>query len=211
MKTLFKKPIVQIIVLFVSAFLLAQTSFAYLSINETAELIKENDYRVGVIPQVYLTHGGGANMGAFFDMYVDRDINSRFIIGGGNTDFWTTASVKWVPYPDYEKQPAIGFRGAVTYARDNNFDFYNFQVTPIISKIVDTDYGKMNPYIGVPLTVIYSNSSSITSTQFVFGTEWIERADFQVGGELDLNLSNSNSALSFHVNFPFDNSKGFRK
>jgi hypothetical protein len=99
----------------------------------------------------------------------------------------------------------------VIYARDENFNFYNFQFTPIISKIVDTDYGKMNPYIGIPITEIYSSSTSTLATAFAIGNEWISRPDFQVGAELDLNLSNTTTSISMHLNFPFDGQQGYRK
>jgi hypothetical protein len=211
MKILLKQPLATTLIVFVTAFLLAQSSFAYLSVNETAELIKEDNYRVGLLPQFYLSNGGGSNYGAFFDMYVDNDVNARFVIGGGTTDFWTSASAKWVPFPDYEQQPAIGFRGQFTYARDSNLNFYNFQITPIISKIVDTSIGKLNPYVGIPVTLIYSNSTSTTAAQFAIGTEWIDRQDFQFGGEVDLNLTNTTTSISLHLNFPFDGNTGFRQ
>lgn len=210
MNIILKRPITKILIIFVSAFLLAQTSFAYLSLSETAELIKKDNYRVGVAPQLLLSNGSGSNVGAFFDIPVEEDVNSRFMIGGGNTDFWTSASVKWVPYPDYEKQPAMGLRGSISYARDENLNFYNFQITPIISKIVDTQWGKMNPYVGLPVTMVYSEKNT-TLMQFVVGSEWIERNDFQVGAELDLNLSNTTSAMTLHFNFPFDGTTGFRQ
>ena len=210
MNNILRKPLILTLTIFLSALLLAQTSFAYLSVNETAELVKEGDYRIGFIPQLILSNGGGSNMGVFFDMPVESDINSRFIIGGGNTDFWASASVKWVPYPDYEKQPAIGLRGSLTYARDANANFYDIQATPIISKIVDSQWGKMNPYVGLPITIVHSTLSA-TLMQFVVGTEWVEKKDYQIGAEFDFNLSNTNTALTFHFNFPFNGSTGFRK
>lgn len=193
-----------------SVLLLSKPSHAYLSVSETAELIKEGEYRIGVIPQLILSSGGGSNMGVFFDLPVEDDINSRFIIGGGTTDFYASASVKWVPYPDYERQPAIGLRGALTYARDGVANFYNLQATPIISKNVDTDWGKMIPYVGLPITVVHSTIST-TLMQFVVGSEWVDRNDFQIGGEIDFNLSNTNTTATLHFNFPFDGSTGFRK
>lgn len=211
MKTLFKQPITTALIVFVTAFLLAQTSFAYLSLNETGELIKEDNYRVGLLPQFYLANGGGSNYGAFFDMHVDNDINARFVIGGGTTDFWTSASAKWIPFPDYQQQPAIGLRGMFAIARDNNQNFYDFQITPIISKIVETPIGKLNPYVGVPVTLIYNNNRSTTAAQFAVGTEWIDRQDFQVGGEFDFNLQNTTTSVSLHLNFPFDGNTGFRE
>lgn len=210
MNTKFKKSLIKAIIIFVSAFLLTQTSFAYLSLSETGELINEGHYRIGVVPQLLLANGGGSDMGVFFDLPVDSDMNSRFMVGGGNTDFWTSASIKWVPYPDYDKQPAIGLRGSFIYARDGNANFYNLQATPILSKMVDSQWGRMIPYIGLPITVVYGTASA-TLMQFVVGSEWVERKDFQLGVEFDLNLSKTTSALTFHINFPFDGNTGFRQ
>ncbi len=188
----------------------SQTAFAYLSLNETGELVKDGEYRVGLAPQLRLANGGGTNFSAFFDMYIKEDVNSRFEVGGGTTDFWTSASAKWVPYPDYDKQPAVGVKGAFIYARDNTSNLYNFQVTPLISKIFNSRWGKLTPYLGVPFTLVYSGSS-VTATQLVIGSEWNAREDFQLGAELDLNLSRTTTALTFHINVPFDGETGFRK
>lgn len=186
-------------------------SHAYLSLNETGELLREGDFRLGAIPQAYLSDGGGTNVAAFMDFNVSQSVNSRLLIGGGSTDFWAQASAKWIPFPDYQNQPAMGLRGALIYARDNKLNFYNIQVTPIISKVTDSAYGKMIPYIGLPITVIYSDNRSITAMQFAVGNEWVVNQDFQVGAELDLNLSNTTTAISLHLNFPFDGRIGYRK
>lgn len=206
----YRKPIFLSLLIFFSILIHTPVSSAFLSVSETGELIQAGNYRIGFIPQLIVSTGGGSNMGVFFDMPVEDDINSRFIIGGGNTDFYASASVKWVPYPDYEKQPAIGLRGSLTYARDSTANFYNIQATPIISKIVDSQWGKLNPYIGLPVTISHSTTSK-TLVQFVVGTEWVERKDYQIGAELDFNLSNTFTALTLHFNFPFDGNTGFRK
>ena len=211
MEILFKKSLTQTLILFASVLLSAPSGFAYLSINETGELLQEGDFRLGVLPQFYLSDGGGSNLGAFLDLYTAPAINSRFAIGGGSTDFWAQASAKWVPFPDYQRQPAIGFRGAFIYARDVNINFYNFQITPIISKITDSEYGKMIPYVGLPVTIIYADNKSKTAMQFAIGNEWVIDPGFQVGAELDLNLSNTTTAISVHLNFPFDGQIGYRK
>lgn len=197
--------------IFLGAISFSLPAHAYLSLNETGELLREGDFRLGAIPQVYLADGGGSNVAAFLDFSVSPSVNSRFLIGGGSTDFWTQLSAKWIPIPDYQNQPAMGLRGAVIYARDNNLNFYNIQVTPIISKVTDSAYGQMIPYIGLPVTVMYSDNRSVTAMQFAIGNEWVVGPDFQVGAELDLNLSNTTTAISVHLNFPFDGRIGYRK
>lgn len=211
MKKTLKQPLLKIVFVFVTALLLSKTSFAYLSLNETAELIKEGHYRIGVVPQLLLSNGGGTNVGAFLDLPVQNDVNARFMLGSGNTDFWASASAKWVPYPDYKKQPAMGVRGSFIYARESTLNFYNLQITPLISKIVDSRWGKLNPYLGLPITFVFNNNENTTAMQLAVGTEWIDRPDFQIGAEFDMNLSNTNSALTLHINFPFDGDIGFRK
>lgn len=198
----------------ISFFLLSATrAFAFLELNETAELIpNDGRYRVGFFPQLYLDNGGGTNFGAFLDMHVNEEMNSRFTVGGGATDFWASGSLKWVPYPDYQDQPALGFRGSFTYAYDSNRSSYNTQITPIVSKLIETRFGKVNPFAGLPVTWVYTNNTtSFTAIQFIAGTEWIQSADFQMGGELEMNMQHSTTAISVYFNFPFDEETGFKK
>lgn len=211
MKKTVKKPFIQIVAVFVAAFLLAETGNSFTSINETGELISDGTYRIGVAPQLLLSSGGGSNVGVFFDMYADEDINARFTLGSGDTDFWTSASAKWIPYPDYQKQPAIGLKATYIYARENSLNSNIIQVTPIVSKKMDSKFGPIVPYAGLPVNLTFANSTSTTSTQLAIGTEWHKHSDFQIGVEFDLNLSKSNTALSLYLNYPFGESTGFRK
>ena len=204
--------------LIITAILLSSLSaLAYLELNETAELVpNDGKYRVGFFPQIFISNGGGTNIGAFIDTYIDADINSRFTLGGGSTDFWASASAKWVPFPDYKEQPALGFRGGFTYgfgkfpldSQQDKKSIFNLQFTPITSKVIETDYGKMNPYLGVPVTFV---STGVTAVQLMVGAEWLHSQDFQMGGELEMNLQNAFSALSVYFNFPFDEKTGFKK
>lgn len=217
MKKVFTQQIIKMFIIFISTLFLAKTSFAYLSLSETGELIKENNFRIGVAPQFILTGGGASksgesNAGVFLDLPIQPDMNARINVGSGSTaDFWTSASLKWVPYPDYKKQPAIGGRAAFIYARKNSSTTYNLQLTPIFSKIIESQWGKLVPYAGLPLTFSFGGSKNTSAIQFVVGAEWIEKPDYQVGAELDMSLSEAPTAITFHVNFPFDSKIGFRR
>ncbi|MBC7742449.1 MAG: hypothetical protein H7061_09640 [Bdellovibrionaceae bacterium] len=217
MKKLFTKNTALIGLLILSTFAFSGKAQAYLSINETAELLPEGYFRFGVAPQIKLTdniqnsNSTGFNLGAFFDYFIVDDLNGRLAVGGGSTDFWTQASVKWVPFPDVDRQPAMGLRGAVIYARDSDLDFYDFQVAPIISKVGDTRYGKMIAFAALPITFINTKNKSTTGTQFAVGGEWFSHEKFHFGVELDLNLSNSISAVSSFISFPFDSSIGYKR
>jgi len=203
--------LIQIIGIFASAFFLSRISHAFLTLHETAEILPANYYKIGLAPQAVLSDGGGFNLGFYVDTHIDGDLDGRIEFGGGNTDFWTQASVKWVPFPDVDKQPAMGGRVAVIYARDEEKNYMGFQITPIFSKKADTRYGDMIPYVGLPITWFSSKSRSYTSTQFTVGAEWFNVNNKQIGSEFNLNLNNALTSVSVYFNFPFESSTGYKK
>ena len=198
---------------------LSSKSFAAFGLLETAEIIPQGVYRVGFAPELYMGNGGGIDTSAFLDLYTGPSLNSRFEIGSGVTDFWAAASAKWVPYPDYGNQPAIGLRGKFIYLREADINFYNTQIAPIFSKRYTTDRGVFIPYAGLPMTFIYEKSSNnFTISKLCFGTEWESSRAFQAGAELAIDLYNGSSAyaytastISVFFNFQFDEKIGFKK
>lgn len=221
MSKLLFTPLSKFFCLFAILFCLGLPARAFLGVHETAEILPPGQYRVGLIPQFYIGQkskefysgtGGGSDHGAFLDMWVDRDINARLMIGTGSTDFWASGSVKWAPYPDFENQPAIGLRGRLIYVREASSNFYNTQITPIISKKYQLESALLIPYVGVPVTFIYEKSShNYTALQLAAGSEWVIQKDFQAGAELGLDLANTTTTLSIYLNFEFDETKGFKK
>lgn len=202
---------IQVISIFATAFFLSRVGHAFLTLHETAEIMPDNYYKIGLAPQLLMSDGGGFNLGFHVDTHLDRDLDGRITFGGGETDFWTQASVKWVPFPDVDKQPAMGGRAAIIYARDSEKNFLGFQLTPIFSKKADTRYGDMIPYVGLPITWFSTKDKSYTSTQFTIGAEWFNMNDKQIGTEFNLNLNNSYTSLSVYFNFPFESSTGYKK
>ena len=192
---------------------------AFMGVGETAEIIPQGQYRIGFAPQLYMGNGGGVDVGAYLDMNIDTSINSRFELGSGVTQFWASGSLKWVPFPDYERQPAIGGRAVLMYVRDNNQNFFNTQITPIVSKKYDTKIGRMIPYAGLPFTFIYENSvDNFVISKLCFGSEWEVKKDFQTGAELSIDLYNGSTtygftatSLTLFFNFQFDEKIGFKK
>lgn len=185
----------------------AQASF--LSVNETAEILPENFYKVGVAPQLLISNGGGFNIGVFADMHAFDDTDARISFGAGEIDFYTQASLKWVPFPDVDKQPAIGLKGGLGYVRENSENFLQIQITPLISKKADTRYGNMIPYVALPITYMNTKNDNYTATQFTVGSEWYPYDDKHIGAELNLNMKNSYSSISVYFSFPFEASTGY--
>ncbi len=208
--------IAQVLSIFATAFLISRMSHAFLTVNETAEILPDNFFKIGVAPQAILSSGGGFNIGAFVDAHLDDDVDGRITAGGGETDFFTQASIKWVPFPDVDRQPAMGARAAIIYAREenksgNNENLTGFQITPLFSKKADTRYGNMIPYVAVPITFFNAKSESYTASQFTVGAEWFPEMDRHFGTEFNLNLKNSYSSFSVYFSFPFEQSIGYKK
>jgi hypothetical protein len=206
---------------FLFCFLTFSQAHAFLGLHESAEIIPAGHYRVGVIPQFYVGSNpsdfytgreNSSDFGAFLDMNLAPDVNARAVLGTGTTDFWAAGYVKWVPYPDYQNQPAIGLRGGLIYVREGNSNFYNTQITPIFSKKYETTSGVLTPYVGVPVTFVFEKTSNnFTALQMAIGTDWDFQKDSQVGVELNMDLAKTTTTLSLHLNLEFDETKGFKK
>ncbi len=206
---------------FLLCFLTLSQARAFLGLHESGEIIPAGHYRVGVIPQIYIGSNpssyytgreSSSDFGAFLDMNIDQDLNARFVLGTGTTDFWAAGFAKWVPYPDYQNQPALGVRGGLIYVREGSSNFYNTQITPLVSKHYESDIGVLTPYVGVPITFIYEKSSNnFTALQMAIGSDWDFQKDSQLGVELEMDLAKTTTTVSLHLNLEFDETKGFKK
>lgn len=186
---------------------------AYLGQNETAEILPLGHYSLGLTPQFLTSDGGGFNAGAFVEMPYTQALQGRVEIGSGDTDFWSTVTAKWVPFPDVENQPAMGLRGGLSFAREDSNNFLHFIIGPIVSKKYTIDQGLLTPYIGLPIIFTTAKSKNTVGSQLVFGSEF--HADgvqtYKVGGEFALKLSESFSSISLYISFPFDELRGYKK
>lgn len=192
---------------------LCRSAQAYLSIAESAEILPINEYQFGLEPQFLLNKGGGLNVNAFFDAPFDASTSGRISIGAGAVDFNAFASFKWIPFPDVDNQPAMGLRAGVGVARDDSENLLLGQIAPIASKKAQTDIGLFTPYISIPFQFVNNKHETISSSQFVVGSEYshADLPDARFGGEVGFELSKSYSYMSVYVTIPFDGSKGLNR
>lgn len=191
--------------------LLSSKSLAYLSLNESAEILPENYFNIGIAPQTYLSNGGGFDLSVFADAHLFENTDGRLTIGSGDTDFWAQGSLKWAPYPDVDDQPAMGFRGALGYSRKANENSVQLQISPIISKKSTTATYNMLPYIGFPITLVSEKNNSYVASQLSLGALWFPWDTAHIGAEFNLNLKNSISSASVYLMFPFEGATGYKK
>lgn len=201
------------LVVFITALCLASLpAQAFLAIAESGELLPENGYQFGFLPQLQFNEGGGANVDAFLDAPFSDSTSFRAIAGAGTVDFHIGGSVKFIPFPDVDNQPAIGGKVAAWYLRDEGENRSILQFAPLVSRKFDTDHGLFIPYLALSLNFMNTKSRNLNGTQFVVGSEWRnpDWPDLLTGAELSLNLKDTYSALSVWVAFPFDGKRGFR-
>lgn len=196
------------------ALLLATTARAgYLAIGESGEMLPENEYQFGVAPQILLNEGGGGNVDVFMDAPYSDSTSFRIQAGAGKIDFHAGAGVKFVPFPDVDRQPALGGKASVWFGRVGDNNALTLQLAPMVSKkFVDAD-NTYAPYAAIAANITSAKDRNFTGTQFVFGSDarlasWREAL---LTAEIALNLKDSYSAFTFCMAFPFDGSRGFRQ
>jgi hypothetical protein len=196
--------------LFLGLLMGAQHTWAYFETGESAEIQKKGIFRVGLMPQLRLSDGSGLNFTGFCDTALSESSSLRVLAGGGETDFYTGGSYKWIPIPDYDRQPAIGAKFEVIYARIKSDSAVALRVHPLISKKFDTDHGVLIPYVSLPFGTHTYQSTTQTPVNFVTGTEFISPNvdNMQFGAELGLNANKSFSYISaFAVIFIDENNR----
>lgn len=189
-------------------------SFAnYLSIGESGEVIPPSSYRLGGSLQSSTAGSGGLNVGGFLDAGWRDDLSSRFLFGVGSVDFHMGASLKYVPFPDFGNQPALGIRTAFWLTRIDDTSVTTLQIAPLVSKKINIEKGKLTTYVAVPINLVYFKNRSDTGTQFTFGAEYEhhELPNVFFAAEMAVDMNKSESGLSFFASIPFDNASGFKR
>ena len=105
-----------------------------------------------------------------------KDMNIRYLLGFGHYGFLTGSFLKWIPFPDYQYQPAVGGSVGVSYNFFNKSTHYiNLYLRPTLSKEFSTVVGIFIPYISFPGSIRIKNFSKV---QFPL------RLSFGIRGEL---------------------------
>lgn len=196
---------------FVLGLFLCSSAQAYLSIAESGEMLPQGKYQVGVEPQFLTNKGGGANLNVFLDTAISESMSARIAMGAGAVDFNAFASVKYMPFPDVDNQPAMGIRVGAGLARDEDQNLLQLQVAPLVSKKFDTEYGLAVPYLAVPFTFLNTKEENLVASNLSIGSEfhYVDWNQVTVGAEAGVDLNKSYSYISIFATFPFESQKGF--
>lgn len=201
-----KNQFVRLFVVTLLSTLSLNTAFAFFNISETAEVVPRGQYRFGAGPQLKVSDGGGINLTAFVDSGIDEATSWRAFVGIGDVDFYTGGSLKWVPFPDYDQQPAFGFRASATLGRDGEDSTTAIKLEPLVSKKFETDHGLVIPFAAASLISWDHKGETNIGQMLTLGGEFNsnEVKDYQFGAEIGLNFKNSISYIYGYVIWNFD-------
>ncbi len=183
----------------------AAPALAYYTVQDTGDLLKPKEMRFGAEAQ-FITHGDttGVNAIGRFDRGLNSDMNLRFEVGAGTTDMVAAAYVKWVPFPDFEKQPAVGFTVGGQYAHYNSHSEVALRVIPFASKAFETDIGMLTPYAALPFAFASYNGDNFVPVQLVLGSRYrspdVKQCDFTA--ELGFDIHQSPNSITIGAIFP---------
>jgi len=191
-------------VLLLGLLAISAPAHAYYSVMDTGEVMSSGRYKL--TPEIqFITQGGGANVGTNFDYGWNDDVGLRAQIGAGDTDFYLGGFLKYMPFPDIDNQPAIGFNAGLVYARDAGDNDYTVRVEPIVSKKFDVQFGAINPYASLPLGIQhrgadkYVNDHNNLTVQLAVGTQVDLKTLPNVGlmAEIGIDLNKTSNYVSF--------------
>jgi hypothetical protein len=182
------------------------TSSAYLTFLESGEIAEVGSTQVGVTPQFVLSNGGGFNLSAFLDHSLQDSLSLRAYVGSGNTDFWSGVSLKWVPIPDFEQQPAIGVRSSLNIVRDEKESYFALQLSPFVSKKYSFEAGEAVPFIALNVNHLNGKITDVTGFQLVAGSEYKNPNwnSISLAAELGMNMSKSFTYFAVSVSAPLE-------
>jgi hypothetical protein len=179
-------------------------TFAFYTFQDTGDLLKEGQMRWATEVQFITSGDDGANIIGRLDKGYSEEVNLRFEAGVGTTDYVFGGYVKWVPFPDFDKQPAIGFQGGVHVASFEDETELALRFTPFASKEFDTDIGLLTPYAALPFAFRSYNDESDIPLFFTLGSRYrhpeFQHCDFTA--ELGFDVSDAFSYLSIGAIFP---------
>ncbi len=200
--------------------LLPTKLWAYYTHHDTGEVLKSSQYKLGLGTQ-FITdpkYYSSTHFNGYLDSGLSEEANVRVALGAGSKFFNVGAFYKWVPYPDYGKQPAIGVRGGVIYARhsDDNVSDSNTEISlranPFISKMFKTVYGDINAYSALHLGIRGYNDKTTIPAQLSFGgeikTNFYNATMFT--GEIGVNMAKAFTYISVGIVFFVDDNKDYK-
>lgn len=140
-------------------------TFALVPFVDSGKLLRKGKNEISLHTQLISgTKGIDINViGQFDEGFSHRkDMNIRYFLGIGESGGIIGSHLKWVPFPDYKYQPALGTSVGMSYNYFNkNTHYISLYLRPLISKEFGTVVGKFIPYLAFPSSIRIKNFSKV--------------------------------------------------
>ena len=150
-----------------TGYLLGPTAFAVTPFVDTGKLLRDGEKDISahaIIHHLSENKKTGFHLTLTLDHahWSQKSLNMRYFLGGGTTSFNGGSFVKWVPFPDYKWQPALGIAGGGEYQFAGiKTHFIKFHLRPFISKKLYTAIGDFIPYLAFPISIDIQNFTQV--------------------------------------------------
>ncbi len=193
-------------------FFTSQNLLAYSSTKMNGDIIKPGSFNFSTDLQYITENDSGFNLNARVDLPLNADMNIRGVLGFGEVDFHAGGYLKWIPFPDYGNQPAVGGLVGAHYAKIGNLNEFSIRAHPYASKSFHLSIGKISPYAALPIAMTFVDGESNIPIQFQLGTEVKIRELRNVSflAEFGVDIADSFSFFSLGVAFNYDQNYGFK-
>jgi hypothetical protein len=179
---------------------------AYFSTIDTGELIEPGKFQATFEPQIILNKYDGMNFVGRLDTGIDESSSMRGLIGFGKVDFQIGGFYKLMPFPDVDKQPALGGEAGVIFARVGGNSEFSIRLHPLASKKFETEIGDVTAYGSIPFGLTSRPDETFVPIQVAGGAEIrpINMPNLSFFGEVGINVNKAFSYISAAVAFRFD-------
>ncbi len=193
-----------------------QLSHSYWIHGVTGDLLPYG--QIKVLPAFQLIRSPVTTIGVFTSIE-KRIHDSAQLVGslslGGNLE--GGVFYKWVPIPDYQKQPAMGVLAGISYGRIKKEDSKNSSLDekqieslftikgqPFLSKYFQSAYGTFNAYVAIPVGIEFGGDDTEIPIKIAVGSEMTFPDQSKVFLlEIGVNLIDSSTSVLFGLNFNF--------
>lgn len=191
-------------------------SSAYTSVMDTGEIMGPGQYKLTGESQFITNENGGVNLSGRVDAGLNEELGFRGEFGFGKTDVFLGGLFKYMPFPDTDTQPAIGFNAGLLYGRTRGNNLVTMRFEPLVSKQFATTFGKVTPFASLPLGFVNGDhepngdAKAYSQIQLALGSQVKVKQwqNLQFMGELGLNLKDAYSYISLGAILYFDPDKG---
>jgi len=179
-------------------------ALAFGTFLNSSDILTGNEYDLSGSGQFFSSDRRGTHVFGTADFPLSDKTNLRFSAGVGSLDFSLGGSLKWVPHLEDREHPFnFGTVFSSEYARDSSIDIFLFRASPFVSKHLDWEHGKLEPYISVPVGLAAVDSTSRFTSQFILGSrikfDSLNYISFAVEGGFE--IKNAESYIAFMTTF----------